>query len=142
MQLEGKKLYIDKATLKEMLRREHYLRTCEETQAKYAQAEGREDTDWMEVTIGLQEQVIQEFKIKDMKLGLYYLRRACDFYPDDPDFLTIPLYHKYQRSRQGDLRVGDKCPSVLLHLLNGQSTDLLDLCQPNMPTCIFAGSYT
>lgn len=48
---------IDKETLKAMLRREHMLRRSPDTQRQYAEAEEKEDTDWMDVTIELQKQV-------------------------------------------------------------------------------------
>lgn len=138
----GGRKKIDRDTLKSMVRREQELRTCEETQQKYSEAERQETTDWMEVTIALQEQVIREFQIEDIAWGLYQLRRACDQYPDDADFINIPLYHKYQRSRQGSLREGDACPDMPLHHLNKEMVSLLSLVRPGRPLCIFAGSYT
>jgi hypothetical protein len=56
-------LVIAKEILKAMLRREHELRRSPITQQKYAEAEEKEDTDWMNVTIELQQQVRRAFQI-------------------------------------------------------------------------------
>lgn len=55
-------LVIEKEILKAMMRREHELRRSPITQQKYAEAEEREDTDWMDVTIELQKQVRRAFQ--------------------------------------------------------------------------------
>jgi hypothetical protein len=84
---------VDKDTLKQMLRREQQLRTSADTQAAYSAAESSGDTDWMEVTINLQKQVVSEFGIPPSELehALYLLRTAHTHYPDDPEFKEIPL---------------------------------------------------
>jgi hypothetical protein len=56
-------LVIAKEILKAMLRREHELRRSPITQQKYAEAEEKEDTDWMDVTTELQKQVRRAFQI-------------------------------------------------------------------------------
>jgi hypothetical protein len=99
-----------------MLRREHELRTSDATQARYAEAETRWDTDWMEVTIGLQEQVCTEFGYggSRLRLALNELRRATYNFPDDAEICAVPLYVRHNRARRGSLRVGDVCPDVPL----------------------------
>lgn len=134
--------YIDKETLLRMVIRENELRTCENTQALYREAETSYLTDWMEVTIELQEQVVREFGIKNLQKGLYWLRTACRQYPDEPAFREIPIYVKYQRARQGHLTPGDECPNPPLYRLTGERCALLDHVQEGRPLCIFAGSYT
>eukprot|EP00243_Klebsormidium_subtile_P011624 TRINITY_DN6681_c0_g3_i1.p1 TRINITY_DN6681_c0_g3~~TRINITY_DN6681_c0_g3_i1.p1 ORF type:complete len:222 (-),score=28.48 TRINITY_DN6681_c0_g3_i1:32-697(-) len=139
----GEGTLIDKETLKAMLRREHELRRSPATQEKYAKAEEREDTDWMDVTIELQKEVVREFGMEEnMDSALLQLRTAARTYPNDPDFREIPLYVKYQRSRAGHLKPGDAVPDVMLMKLDGALQRLKDLAAGTRPLVLLAGSMT
>ncbi|GAQ85120.1 hypothetical protein KFL_002200060 [Klebsormidium nitens] len=134
---------IDKDTLKAMLRREHELRHSPATQKKYAEAEKMEVTDWMDVTIELQKQVVREFGLEgNMESALLQLRTAARTYPDDPDFRELPLYVKYQRSRAGHLKPGDSVPDIMLMKLDGALQRLKDLAAGARPLVLLAGSMT
>jgi hypothetical protein len=76
-----------------MLRREHELRTCAETQALYAAAELREDTDWMEAIAMLQRRVVREAGVPPEReeLALRHLRSAPHRYPQ---LKPLALYHR------------------------------------------------
>jgi hypothetical protein len=102
----------DVARWTEVLQRETQLRLSSETQSKYAAAEKRHDTDWMEVTGGLQEQVLREHGVAEALLpaALRALRTAPYKFPQLKQFC---IYHKYQRSRQGPA-VGSKVPDVMM----------------------------
>lgn len=110
-----------------MLRRENELRLSEETQRRYAEAEQSGLHDWMRVTEKLQEQVCREIIPEiDLATALRILRGAQALYPSDAEVLSIPLYVKYNRNRQGDLREGQPAPNVTLHDIRGKAVPLLD----------------
>jgi hypothetical protein len=127
-----------------MLRRENELRLSEETQEKYAAAEASTDTDWLAVTEALQKQVVMEFGYDDsMEDALYCLRCASQLYPNDPAMKEIPLYVKYNRARDGQLKEGDEAPNTVAVDLNGTSCKLLDcVADTNKPLVVVAGSYS
>jgi len=67
-------------------------------------------------------QVLEEFNIPENQISkcLSLLRLASSFYPDDSDFMTIPLYKRYNRCRNGDLNINDDIPDVSFTDLNGK----------------------
>ena len=108
-----------------MLREEHSVRTAPETQALYTAAESTGASDWMEVTAELQDKLVQRYGFIDpwrKEIALNELRRATYNFPDDAEIQSIPLYVKFNKARQGNLRVGDKCPDM--SLLSFQSPDV------------------
>jgi len=102
----------DAAKWAQVLQRETQLRLSPETQSKYAAAEKRQDTDWMEVTGGLQEDVLREQGVREEQLpaALRAMRTAPYKYPQ---LKKLCIYHKYQRSRQGPA-VGSTVPNVMM----------------------------
>lgn len=112
------RLMVPRDILIAMLQREHELRTCPETQAMYAAAETSFDTDWMEETSKMQEQLVKDFGFNaspaQTARAVNELRRATWNHPGDAEIASIPLYVKYNRARRGTLRVGDVCPDVPL----------------------------
>ncbi|KAK9867669.1 hypothetical protein WJX84_003907 [Apatococcus fuscideae] len=114
-----------KDQLQKMLVREDELRLCPETQAAYAEAERSWRTDWMQVTIKLQEQVMREHGVSpfNMQAALRCFRSGPHEYPD---LKPLALYHRHQRSREGPLCEGDLVPNVLLLNLDGSRTCLMN----------------
>jgi hypothetical protein len=137
---------ITKDMLKDMLRRENELRLSEETQQKYREAERKSETDWMEVTIELQRQVVREFGIKDIDRGVHAIQSAYSRYgAEDEDFFNIPLYVRYNRARQGDLKEGGPAHNTpkLFHMDDPTKTsNLFDFAKPGAPLVVLAGSYS
>jgi hypothetical protein len=110
----------NEAKLREMLAYEQTLRLSDAMQKRYREAEEKADTDWMEVTIGLQKQVLWDFGYdpNDPKI-LYQLRMAAVRHPD------LALQVRYNRARKGKLRVGDAAPDVpLVQVATPQPTDI------------------
>lgn len=135
---------ISVAKLKQMLRRENELRVSPIVQSLFTAVEQRNDRDWMEVATDVQVFVLREAKIKeaDLPAALHLLRTASVHYPDDPEFVSIPLYKKFNRNRQGPLQEGEPAPNVQLVKPDGSSCHLLDLQTRNRPLVLVAGSYT
>jgi hypothetical protein len=128
---------IPKETLKKMLLRENELRLSSEYQKLYEEAEKSWQTNWLKVTENLQIQVLEEFEISNLSQGLFELRTASLKFPE---FKSIPLYVKFNRSREGNLRIDDEAPSMKLFDLEGKMVELIDKnskCQ-----LIFGGSYS
>lgn len=125
-----------------MLIRENELRLSSKTQEKYKNAELSNNTDWMNITAKLQKRVVKEFGIENIEYGLTNLRVAHLLYPDEKDFKEIPLYVKYNRCRQGDMKCGDTVPNITFKHLNGNLTSLSDFYHSDKPLVIIGGSYT
>jgi hypothetical protein len=142
----GDDVVITKDLLKDMLRRENELRLSEETQRKYQEAERKSETDWMEVTIELQRQVVREFGIKDIERGVHAIQSAYSRYGStDKDFFDIPLYVRHNRARQGDLVEGEPAANTtkLFHMDEPSKTsNLFDFAKPGAPLVVLAGSYS
>lgn len=134
---------IDIETLKKMVTRENELRTCPETQDKMHEAEGRGETDWMQVAQGVQEQVAREFGYGHMvDEAVHILRTARNWYPDEPFFKEVPLYVKYNRARNGPLHEGSLAPDVPLMDLDGNETSLMSHGGVAEPLVVIGGSYS
>ena len=137
------------AALKAALRREEEVRLSEETQAAYAAAEAKEDTDWLEVTEGLQERVLQEVCAvppERMAAALYLLRAASQLFAEDDELRQISLYVRHNRAEQGCLRPSEALTDVPLHspsaVAAASTTSLRAACAGPHPTLLVAGSFT
>lgn len=85
-------------------------------------AEESVDTEWMDVVATVQGQVVAEFRQEhpDEDITIHNLRLAALRHPE------IAYWVKYNRARQGYLRVGDTAPDMrLLCAASGQETSLL-----------------
>ena len=126
-----------------LLRKEDALRTSEETQKLYTEAEKSYDTDWMEVTDALQRRILTEAGVSELLLevALTHFRAAPYHYPA---LKQIPIYHRYQRSRQGPLNEGDSIPAnlKLVDLSTNSSIDFTALASSGRPVAVLAGSWS
>lgn len=114
----------DEAFLRAALEAENAARLSPETQAAYAAAEAREDTDWMEVTDALQRRVLRDIMLVPLHheaAALRALRAATHTFPS---LASIPLYVRHQRARAGCLAPGDAAPDVPLLHADGRATTL------------------
>jgi hypothetical protein len=116
------------AFLRGLLHRENAARLSPATQALYAAAEARQDTDWMEVTDALQRRLLREAGVPPLSeaAALRALRAATHTYPA---LASIPLYVRHQRARAGELAPGPAAPDVPLLTLAGERTSLLAAAQ-------------
>lgn len=125
-----------------VLLRENELRISTETQALFSQAELRADTDWMEVVEDLQREVLRSVALvpeQEMAAALTCLRRAPYDYPE---LKSIPLYHRYQRSRRGQYGPGSNIPPLTLQDMEGRPVPLISNENQFPLTVIVAGSYS
>ena len=49
---------------------------------------------------------------------------------------------RYDQRREGDLKVGDRAPDVMLHTLDGQSQASILARDPSQPLVVVFGSFT
>jgi hypothetical protein len=136
---------IDKSVLKAMLSRENEIRLTETIQNLYDSCALTDSEKYTEVTTNLQKQVLREFGFVDDEQGLTMLRSALTMYPDDPELKNLVYYHKYNRSKQGDLKVGDKIDLSTIQLVNTAGTTFTELsshAQPDRPLVLIAGSIS
>lgn len=133
-----------------MLTRENELRLSEDVQQKMEKAESSGHSEWMDVATEVQRQVLCEFGVSKQNLhaGLMALRSAALRHPE------IALYVKYNRARQGELRVGCPAPDVkvvpvresdgsdLMSSAKIESSSLLQYERQGRPLVVVAGSYS
>jgi len=134
-----------------MLRREVELRTSTEIMEAMEEAEKSDATEWMDVAEKVQHQVVQEYHEKQRQehgdesyhfeeLGVHDLRLAALRHPE------IAFWVRFNRARQGKLKVGDKAPNVpLLQVRDGQPAMLLgsESCDnDDQRTVVVAGSLS
>jgi hypothetical protein len=124
-----------------LLQREQALRTNAKTQQAYTEAERSFDTDWMEVTDALQRKILVEAGVSEQEIetALADFRAAPYHYPA---LKQIPIYHRYQRSRQGPLKEGDPIPANLnlIDLTSHCSVDFTAMASSGLPVVVLAGS--
>lgn len=124
-----------------MLRREEELRLSEEVQAKYAAVEvDGSERDWMDVTEQLQRSVVREFGAshRTEAAALHAMRRGA---ANGGGF--TPLYVRFQRAREGDLRCGEQLRDCPLLGLDMEPTSLQTaVAQGKRVSCVLAGSYS
>merc|ERR1712176_234736 len=93
--------------------------------------------DWMEVAAEVQKEVLVEYDIEPTEKALFAYRNAANKH-------GISLYVKYNRAREGDLKVGMNAPNVSLIGINGRAeqTSLLANQKADRPLVIIAGSIS
>ena len=123
-----------------MLKRDNELRLSESVQKRFEEAErSGSQTDWIEVATHVQLEVLREFNVSAKALHAY----RCAANKHD-----ISLYVKYNRAREGKLKVGTKAPNVeLISLENDDTTTLHSLLEmqqadTDRPLVIIAGSIS
>jgi hypothetical protein len=132
-----------------MLRREAEMRKSPGAQQAMEKAEESVDSEWMDVVANVQKSVVQEFDRghasskengdddNTPSISVHDLRLAALRHPE------IAFWVKFNRARQGTLRVGEEAPDVLLVQANsGEETTLLSRTTKGKPCIIVAGSLS
>ena len=122
----------------QMYARENTLRTCKETQEAYSRHEMPFNSD---VTHNLQSKLLWEYDLPPTPDALRLWHTQRHHHRDDPEVRSIPLYIKYDVSREGDLRVGDESVNVRLVRPCGAEAMLSDFVT-SRPLIVIAGSYS
>jgi len=136
---------ITREKMKAMLIREQELRLCEETQQAYCRQEDRDDDPMQgsrEVTEAVQFQVAREFGFKDPWTGVQCLRLLPSLFPGDQELFEIPFYRRFNRAKQGLLKIGDTAPNLSVIPLDSDSERPLYDQHQTRPLVIFASSYS
>lgn len=138
---------VAKDVMKAMLVRENELRLSEEIQTAFDGCAISDAAKYTEVVEGVQKQVLREFGFKDDSDGLVMFRSALSMYPDDEELKNLAYYYKYNRSRQGELKCGDKVDLSKITLSTLDNTQTFQLSQiaeqnPDKPLVLIAGSIT
>lgn len=96
----------------------------------------------MEVTDALQRRLLRDHGVAaaDEERALAHFRAGPYRYPH---LKPLAIYHRYQRSRWGDLRECDAVPAVTLrYLATGTDVDLAALAAGPRPVVLLAGSWS
>jgi len=142
---EGQKIELQ--TLKNMLKRENEIRLTKEIQMKYDQCALIDEKEYTKITDQLQMKVLKEFGFDQNEKELKRYRAALSMYPQEVNELKeLVYYYKYNRSKDGELKVGDVVPlsSLTLRALDGiHSETLSTFCETSsVPVVLVAGSIT
>jgi len=134
----------DKNTLVAMLKLESSIRTSAEASQRFDELDGDEVAIHAMLT-DIQQHVCDVFGYGEV--GPIALQSARARFADDVDIINAAFYLKYNRARQGKLKVGDSMPDVALLNLDGSSTSLLEYycrqCKDtSRPLVLVAGSRT
>lgn len=123
-----------------MVRREKELRLSTEWQERFSAAELSPDTDWLECVVALQSQVVQEFGFP--KSTVHLLRTAHPQHPSETFFHEVPIQVKYNRARNGSLKVGAQVSMIPVVRLDGQQISLWELGGDERPLVLIGGSHS
>jgi hypothetical protein len=114
---------IPQHVLADMLADEQRRRLSEDLQVRFEAAERRSDTDWIEVMVEEQKQVVMAFGFTGspdiIETALFALRQYALEHPEDA------LQIKHNRARPGHLRVGDLAPNVVVYDMDAQPLRLI-----------------
>lgn len=104
----------------------------------YKEAELREDTDWLEVTVELQRRLVRKAGVPEPRLdeALRQLRAAPHKHPE---LKPLCVYHRQQRAKACPLHMGCELPSDLGLLT--QSGEAGDVPRQGI-VLVVAGSYS
>jgi len=126
-------------TMVKILKRENELRRSDEVQISLDSCSGNVNGVYLE----LQRRVAREFGYGDCEDDcVKAIRCAPLVYPDEPAMSALPLYRKFNRSRDGPLQVGDPAPDVVLCSLADLSPVKLSDFATDKPLIVVAGSGT
>ena len=132
---------VSREQMKAMLEHENKLRLSEEYQQALDQLGECEDAEVEALYLELQHKVARQAGLP-ASVGVKVLRSFQTLFPNDAELQSIPLYVKYNRSKQGSLREGDTVPATPLATLNGNvrllGSHLSSL--PNKPQVLVSGS--
>lgn len=135
----------ERETLKQMLRLEVALRTSNHALRAMGALVDSGEGDWMDVVKDMiQLPVTRAYGYKGAvaeEMALDCMLNARHLFPDDPDFVEIPFYVKYNRARDGPLVVGQTAPQVEVVPLD-DVTKRVPLYDLGKVTVLFAGSIT
>ena len=66
---------------------------------------------------------------------LHIMRTADSIYPDDKDFINIPVYKRHNLATRCNMRTGDTVIDVPLLQLDGSYTSLVDVMNSHPDSC-------
>lgn len=132
----------------QLLKEEDKRRRSQEVQDRMFLAESKYDTEWMDVATDVQKSVVKDYLINEnidlnpnkeiINKCVHQLRLSALQHPE------ICHYVKYNKARNGNLRVGDLAPDIQMCNLDGKFIQLLDRSNINasLPMVLIAGSYS
>mmetsp|Transcript_18373 Transcript_18373/g.42549 ORF Transcript_18373/g.42549 Transcript_18373/m.42549 type:complete len:148 (+) Transcript_18373:1181-1624(+) len=125
----------EEEVLVQMLKREDELRRSSRYLDAMEVAEESADSEWMDVAVEIQHQVIQEFQ--PTSLTVHDLRLAALRHPE------LCFWVRHNRARPGHLRVGDVAPNVVVRrALDDSKIALLSEGDLNSTVVLVAGSLS
>lgn len=100
---------------------------------------------WLNITNDIQRKIVKKFGFVDnisCDIACNMLRRAHILFPNNDKFKKIPLQVRNNKSKNGNLSIGDSIPNIQLYNLDYSEIELYNLLDHSRPTIIFAGSQT
>jgi hypothetical protein len=103
--------------LKKALQEEHEMRTCQETQSRFSQAEKSNDKDWLFVAEDFQRKIAEKYCTECEDLTAEEFLSALRYQSSE----FLPLWKKYNRARRGFLNTGSIAPDCPLWNIEAQA---------------------
>jgi len=136
-----KEIIWNKKFLIQLLKREDEMRHSQEIQKQYDEGWAKYGIPPTSIEETMQKNLLLEFGIDpDVGLPIFWSYRSI--YGDDPDIRDIALYIKYDRSGEGNLRVGNSMPNVSLFTLDTKPIKLANYLSVEHPLVLIGGSYS
>ena len=102
---------------------------------QFTRAESSGESEWMDVATLIQRTVVREFGFDDNAETLLKYRVAASK-------SDTPLQVRYNRAREGDLRLGDPVVDVKLRSLSNAEVGLASFTKPGRPLVVLSGSHS
>eukprot|EP00696_Hemimastix_kukwesjijk_P019732 gnl/Hemi2/909_TR323_c0_g1_i1.p2 gnl/Hemi2/909_TR323_c0_g1~~gnl/Hemi2/909_TR323_c0_g1_i1.p2 ORF type:complete len:169 (-),score=46.24 gnl/Hemi2/909_TR323_c0_g1_i1:660-1166(-) len=113
---------LDREQARAVLEAEDALRASKEYQDKYSE---QDSLDWLkQVTLEIQTKALAAHGFGPCYISALHNVRSQ--YGEDPAVKALSVYMRQDKSRKGDLCVGDALPNCNLHYLDGTATTLHD----------------
>ena len=136
-----------------LLLHERHLRLAPESLEYQDELRHSEDAVFL-ITEALQREALRACGLPDDPTSLRLLQSVLTMYPEDAEIQALPFYERYNRCRQGNLKVGDSAPlDIPLATLEGEAVTLAGYYRtqcaamgvtsdPLPPLVLIAGSIT
>mmetsp|Transcript_70667 Transcript_70667/g.118116 ORF Transcript_70667/g.118116 Transcript_70667/m.118116 type:complete len:382 (-) Transcript_70667:1047-2192(-) len=150
---EAKEPPLDRDVVKGLLLHERHLRLAPESLEYQDELRHSEDAVFL-ITEALQREALRACGLPDDPTSLRLLQSVLTMYPEDAEIQALPFYERYNRCRQGNLKVGDSAPlDIPLATLEGEAVTLAGYYRtqcaamgvtsdPLPPLVLIAGSIT
>lgn len=100
---------------------------------------------WLELSEQIQYSIVQKYGFNstiEQELAIIKMRSASTTYKNDPEFTNISVYVRNNLARNGEYKIGDVVPNILIYQQNLIAIQLFDIFDHNKRNLLITGSAT